>query len=98
MRGGRQAGGPRSERVWKACSTLFVLESVRIGIKVLKVLLYPPASSLDLRIIAGSELPTSARMTLKDSVTAGEQALPAMSGGEISSRKLAFAGVSYCAL
>jgi len=37
-------------------------------------------------------------MTLKDSVTAGEQALPAMSGGEVSSRRLALAGVSYCAL
>src|SRR5262249_48287044 len=37
-------------------------------------------------------------MTLKDSVTAGEQALPAMSGGEVPSRRLALAGVAYCAL
>src|SRR5262245_40810046 len=49
-------------------------------------------------IIPGSKLPSSARMTLRDSVTAGEQALPAMSGGEISWRKLAWAGLSYCAL
>src|SRR5215467_10709566 len=37
-------------------------------------------------------------MTLRDSVTAGEQALPAMSGGEVSSRRLALAGVAYCAV
>src|SRR5262245_51143349 len=52
----------------------------------------------DHQIIPACKPPSSARMPLMDSVTAGEQALSTTSAREATPRRLAFAGLAYLVL